>query len=76
MDSFAVSILMFWVKIMLYLVHMCIIGELHQLLPVTSAAIKPSALMTFTWRNPTSFMLLNILSGLWKTQTCALGKET
>lgn len=52
------------------------IGNLYHFLPVTSAAIKPSALMTFTWRNPTSFKLWNILSGLWKTPTLELGKKT
>lgn len=47
-------------------------GEQHSFLPVTSAAINPSALITFTWRNPTSFKLWNIRSGLWKTQASVL----
>lgn len=40
-------------------------GPKVTVLPVTSAAISPSALMTFTCTTPTSFRLWNDLHRLW-----------
>lgn len=50
-------------------------GKQHRFLPVTSAAINPSALITFTWRKPTSFRLWNIRNGLWNTPKSVLEKK-
>lgn len=50
--DFEAASLLFWLKV--------------SVLPVTSAAISPSALMTFTCTTPTSFRFWKDLHMLWK----------